>query len=35
MQKQKLQIKLPPCAYDEMNRQYNYEGRGKMTWSRN
>ena len=28
-------IKLPPCSYDQINRQYDYEGRGKMTWLRN
>ena len=24
MQQQKLKIKLPACAYDQINRQYNY-----------
>ena len=30
MQQQKLKIKLPPCAYDQINKQYNYQGGGKM-----
>ena len=35
MQQQKLKTKLPPCPYEQINRQYNYKSRGKMTWSRN